>query len=864
LALSLFASILVIAQPSFALLCVEDCIPEPPPPPEPPPGCQYSLGAATILATGTVKNSLGNPVSGVKVYNWCKSATTNSSGFYSILVPIDDPGPLTAKHSLYLHISQSLQTPVGTSPINFDGNRALPFLVNAQVTPDAFNALSDELTFTIDTTAPTSAMQPIFQIPAAAPLELFHDLTYTTPAGWSRWSLTTTMPAGFPRGRQTLYACVIKASAADGEGCISPASADLVSQVRDYAAAYDQTPPARISSVPAAFTNVTAAPQTISVTIGDSGGAILASGVFPTRLDGQSAAATRSGDTISISGAGLQPGVHLVEIDAADTAGNAATVAHFFAVTTLSGSPASAHLTEQTVPVDADGFARFSPNAATDLFTLSLSGSARVGHGGFHRAFGFAAPSVVFTRSDGQQQTVVIAAISGQTTHHLAVLAPSDQTLTATLAQQAVNLPQVQVAAPAGFTADGTTATLQPAATDLGSVTPAAAIMLDEHLTGSIPVTMIIARCTTLTAACSIGGITNRVVANLPGAGWVPVPVGAVLGQNDPDTSHASQDPGCEPLEPESPDQTKRPCGQVIENQDIENYVCPTNAPALTPTVTGCGQSNLGVAQANGQADYARASLVIGCAPSLPTGGQNLCTGSGTPSSDYARLFDHLFAYADPGCQTQPGQACSPTTSPSSVGIWLQSHAMVDQGSCPNGFESGQVTGILNGLATNFQPDSESSLPPYNLEAVATTDKFNAQGELTGNRTEWGAEMGRSNSQGDGTSAPTEAWFRVRHFLPPSAVPPGTGAFKLSMDSWTTIDGTRTTDSRELVNGIVVKGPPADVATSWYEGESLVPSEDDPKELEMFSGAVLSGVAPAVPVAHTHLLAFVTLDYACE
>lgn len=524
-----------------------------------------------------------------------------------------------------------------------------------------------------------------------------------------------------------------------------------------------------------------------------------------------------------------------------DRAGNRATVSHVFGLTTLTGSPAAARLREQTVPVGSDGIARFSPTVDADGFTLALPGSARVGHGAFNRAFGFTDATVRFTRPDGTQQTTTIPTVSGSTSHRLAVVAPSDQSLAATLAAQIVALPDLQVAAPPGFAESGTTATLGPAAADLGSVSPASSIMLNGQLSGSIPVTMIIARCTTLTAACSVGGVTNRAVAYLPLYGWIEVPIpNPIVTEQDADTTHALQDPGCEPLD-------GIPCGQ-----DIGAYSCPTNAPDQTETVSGCGQSNVGQTTDNGKADYLRASLVLGCAPSLYTGGQNLCSGDATAGSNYARLFDHLFVYADPGCITQAFSACEPaSSSPPYVGVWSQSHAMVDQGSCPNGLKSGSVTGTLTGLAMNFQAAPSAGQSRYELAEVATTDKFNVEGELSGDRTEWGAMMGRANSQGDGTAKPTTARFRVRHFLKAGTHPLGDG-FHVKRDARTGVDNTRTTTSD------------IDVATTWYSGPALDGGAVGAQhELELYSGAVLAGAAPSIPVAHTDLLAFVNLNYSC-
>lgn len=175
LALSLFASILAISQPSFALLCVESCVPEPPPPPEPPPGCQYPVGTATTLQTGTVKDPFGSPISGAKVYNWCKTATTNAAGLYSLLVPVADAGQtLIARGTVHYYRDKALPNPVGSAQVNFEGATALPYLVGEAitVTPDAVNTLSSQVTFRLDSTAPLSGARVLVQLPAGGRITL--------------------------------------------------------------------------------------------------------------------------------------------------------------------------------------------------------------------------------------------------------------------------------------------------------------------------------------------------------------------------------------------------------------------------------------------------------------------------------------------------------------------------------------------------------------------------------------------------------------------------------------------------------------------------------------------------------------------
>jgi len=458
--LALITPILNATEPALALVCVEDCVPDPQPPEPPSPECGSDCipaGHLKVTLSGVVTDPRGVPLADALVYWTYGSVRTLASGTFTITVWYDDPVTLWAKKSLYAASSRYVANPAVAGPVEI----VLPWLLNTTVSPEAFNSLPETLTFFVYTTASTINTKVVVQIQDGSTFQLAFDTSYADPGGWSRWRATWDVPLELSEGLHTYHACVVDPAAANR---CHPAPSGLLSQVKSEAFALDQTPPSIAEQAPLPQVDTLERRPIISGVLADALTGV-AEDFFELRLDGVVVGADRSGNEfVYRPPVDLDSGIHTVEVAAADLAGNVASLAWIFNVAELAGTAVLGRLTPATVPVDASGAATFS-NAETSLqqYGLELNLALGEGRGQVKRPITFSNLVVTFRNSLGSETTVAHPPVIVDFATGFVVLAP-DLTgpLQVAIPAATVVLPTVTASAPPGFVVDaGTHGTLE-------------------------------------------------------------------------------------------------------------------------------------------------------------------------------------------------------------------------------------------------------------------------------------------------------------------------------------------------------------------------------------------------------------------
>ncbi|MBI4729520.1 MAG: hypothetical protein HY775_08485 [Acidobacteria bacterium] len=500
--------------------------------------------------SGTVSDVRGNPIAGAVVYWTYGLVETDSGGRYRIRVAGDGPVKLTADHALFLWRSVQIDNPLVAQALPQDFR--LPHLLGLRLDPDAFNP-SAPATIQVETvsTAPREGTKVVAELPSGDAIELSFDSEFGSPNGWRRWIGSFGVAQGSPDGLYSVRACALDA--------LAPSDCDLpeglrLSQQKADAYAADSLPPEVTSTSPARFADVLEL-ASISATWADA-----TSGVDPASLslaiDGTPAQASVSGATVSVAGSGIPPGIHLVELSARDLAGNLAQDSFLFTLVTLTASPATAALLEETVEVNPDGsvippsqITFHSPRVQVSGFEEELDASTWVGYGKLERPFALGEVEVRFQNETGLATGVLTQVPAASAVHDGVTLSPSAHPLTARIPTAEMALADIAVDVPLGYGTRGSTATLVAKTVPLGPSVSVGAF-LGNGLTGRVPVAGTIGVCFSGVR----GGSANRVECEVDGSAqvrkgkWAPAYMGVVTAPDRSDEGIVRQE--CTPSPP--------------------------------------------------------------------------------------------------------------------------------------------------------------------------------------------------------------------------------------------------------------------------------------------------------------------------
>lgn len=469
------------APPQAEIRCVDWCNPDNPGPPVPvpDPGCasaNISALQATVVISGVIINPRGLPISGACVY-WVDgssyaTAPTSSTGAYAITVLADRPVTLIANHEIFQWEDKSIANPVlaSTSPQNF----TLLYLLTTRVTPNVFNNTPQKtLTFETYSTVPVVGSRVIVQLPGGSFIELQHDLTYTDPGGWARWTGTWTVLAGTPDAVYTYYSCALDSGATGS--CQAPGGL-ILSQLKDQLFVVDSVPPVIRSPVPTPNHNTLLRRPSISVLVSDS-----LSGIAQTSLtlvlDGANVPASFNTTTGKLSftpSVDLALGIHTVTATASDLAGNGAANVWKFNVISSSAVPGIARLDPPVVIVFGPGTEQVTfpsiPAAVGDTRFI-LSSSVSPGWGSAAVSVPLSQARVTFRQ--GPLSTTVDPQLSPKSfAQDFVVLAPSSRVLRIRIKGRSLEVGPVSVSVPAEYRLTGGEAAFTLADTTVAPVIP--------------------------------------------------------------------------------------------------------------------------------------------------------------------------------------------------------------------------------------------------------------------------------------------------------------------------------------------------------------------------------------------------------
>lgn len=471
------------------MICFFPQYPEPPPQPCTQASC-LDPGTLTVPIKGYVRDPRGEPIAGATVYWQYGYDTTNSSGYFQMEVWADKPVTLYAKHSLHQWREKHIAAPAAASPFlqNFEGAESLPFLLATLVSPKYFNTVPTSTVVEAYTSAPPAAGLAIAEFDSGAVLQLTLDTEAQLTSGWYRWYRQIDVPSVAVDGTYGYRACFVATGVA--LDCDGPVSA-VISQVKAESYVLDRVAPSVVSTFPARSRNVVSL-TSISATWQDP-----LSGTDPASLkiwiDGVVASVSVSGGTVSTSGSGISAGIHRVDVEARDLAGNIATDSFEFALVTLDADPATATLREQTIQVNPSGdlvgpstvtFA--SPKVSVEGFEERINASTFVGYGNVHRPFALGVAQVVFENETGVPATVNVSIPASKATHGLATLARSENPLVASIPPSEVTLSNLVVDVPVGYNTSGSTARLVAASASLGSAFTDSIYLLQNEITNGV------------------------------------------------------------------------------------------------------------------------------------------------------------------------------------------------------------------------------------------------------------------------------------------------------------------------------------------------------------------------------------------
>lgn len=610
-------------------------------------GCPQRGVTVWSTISGKVLDVRGGPIAGATVYWTYKSTTTDGEGRYSILLDAQCPTDLWATHSLYAPRSIYIENPVLASAVSQDF--VLPYRLSTSVSPSAFNNNPQKtLTFTTYTTAPAAGTRAIVQLPDGSVIQLAS--VVSDRAGWSKWTGAWSVPAGTPDGRYTYKSCALDELAA---GTCDAVVGLLLSEVAAATYAGDSVAPVVASTWPPRFGDVLQL-ASITATWQDP-----VSGVDPASLkmwiDGVQASVSISGSSASTSASGVTAGIHLVEVEASDLAGNLRRDSFLFTLVTIAASPGTATLLEATVSVNPSGQipppskVRFvAPQVAVSETTETLNATTRVGYGTSRRDFGLGAVDVVFRNELGVTTTVSVTVPPSTESHWLGALGPSTGPLKAVIGAHNTSIPDIAVSVPTGFNTSGSTASLVSKVVQLGNPLLSSGAFLSNTYSGKVPVLGTIGYCFSGDAAgraveCDVD-LSARVVAKVPG---LPDQSVAVPIYQDPDAVTNTVEPDCS---------------------------------------KGCE----GNAAGNAYWRFGSASMVLKC-PAIersPIPPRNLCSGM---ANQYVTngpwgVFLNAWIYKEAGAGLFP--------------LWQQDRASATSAQCPNG-AAGSVKGWTYRVAAN-------------------------------------------------------------------------------------------------------------------------------------------------------------------
>lgn len=473
-----------IAYAPPQIRCVDWCNPDNPGPPVPvpDPGCasaNISALQATVVISGVITNPRGLPISGACVY-WVDgssyaTAPTSSTGAYVISVLADRPVTLIANHTIFQFQEKYISNPVlaSASPQNF----TLLYLLTTRVTPNVFNNIPQKtLTFMTYSTVSQVGSRVLAQLPGGSAIELAYDLTYTDPSGWKLWTGTWTVPVGTADGVYTYYSCALDGGAGS---CQSPAGL-VLSQVKDQLFVVDSIPPVVSAQSPIPSENTILRRPTISAIVKDSlSGVDL--GTPRLYLDAAQLSASFNAGSGKLSftpPTDLAIGIHRATATAQDLAGNSASSAWEFSITTLSATSSYGRLEEQTVQVNPSN-AIPPPSMVTfrnivitlDPYDLTLGPSPYTGYGAVKRTVDLSQAEVTFTNETGIPKAVPVNPGTAPFATQAGILLPERGDTTARIPEGSFTKASVIVDVPTGYNTAGSAATLRMAPVGASAIT---------------------------------------------------------------------------------------------------------------------------------------------------------------------------------------------------------------------------------------------------------------------------------------------------------------------------------------------------------------------------------------------------------
>ncbi|HEX9697333.1 MAG TPA: hypothetical protein VGB64_13595 [Actinomycetota bacterium] len=803
-------------------------VPEPPP----PPSCQSCIpsGNPKVTIQGLVTDVQGSPLSGVAVYWAYGSATSSATGAFSIEVWTNAPVDLTAARDRYAHQTITNNAPSITWSPHFKLEYALRTFSHISATnsnPARFNNDPQEMiTFRVYTTAPVIGSQVYVQVGAEMHAMWFED-SYSDPPGWSKWVISYLVPTTTSDGVHGFKACAVSGL---GGTCDAP-TGTLLGHDDSGTFIVDSAPPTLTAAVPAPFANHLDM-SSISAQWSDSLAGVEAASL-QILLDGQDLAIESSGGLATAGGLNVPPGVHKLELRAADLAGNQASAVSFFTVIQVTAGTATASLRQATVGVNPEGatpepstvtFA--APTVDVSAYEEILNATTRVGKSQVERDFEFSSASVVFRRADGASQTVTVAIPQTSVVHEFYVLFPSAEPLKTRAPSATVTLPNLTVGVPQGFGDVGTTATLEP---------DEAVLSLPQFLGDPVQsissrpekAALTITLCTTATDFCSVNGAEHNLAVGIDG-GWKQAAVG-VQGLPEPDEV-ARWDPGCRPLPDVVGEDNGDPCGQEPQpSSGAAPYSCP-RLP-LTSRSSRCGLSNLHPVRTEPDNAARSSGASLGCGGRVNGLAQDLCTGLPAPADSYAASI-HLtpFAYSFSGCKVESGTNClSDLTAspPRTIAVWSQAHSRSGQTSCPEA-GGGTVATKLERIITTISPVGGYDPDP---ESVGGTEQVDADASSDPNDKLWAGTLRASE-------------FEIVHAINQDHAPL-VGAYDKARDA------TISRDGQTLVA--------PDVVSAWWPASALTPPTAG--DLQMFSGGEFAYQPNSTPLFSIELIGVFTLAY---
>lgn len=375
-------------------------------------------------------------------------------------------------------------------------------------------------------------------------------------------------------------------------------------------------------------------------------------------LDNAELPVTVSGNTATGTVSGVAPGIHIVDLEGRDLAGNRGTDFFPFTLVSISGSSGTTSLVEQTVAVNAatpPSTVRFvAPQVDVSKTIETLNASSRVGHGTSSRAVSLGNVTVEFKKG-ALSETVTVAVPATTESHKLGTVAPSAGALTATIAAHRVTIPDVVVNVPVVFrTQTSYQVILKAKTTSLGAPVITSGPFLGSDWEDVVPVLGTIGAC--------FAGDGSGVIAD------------------------------CQ-VEPSAEVYAK--VGPAPDVRYIAVPILPVPDGSLNGTTdqvcSGCTQP-----------DYLRksgVSLALKCPAAVVQGRMiNLCSGISDAPATAGPWAGFLNAWL-----YKEG-------TPARFPLWQQNHAQGASASCPNG-KNGQVVGRTYRLVTNAIANDASAGP---------------------------------------------------------------------------------------------------------------------------------------------------------